>query len=110
MMSERANGGDGPDERDDARPTVSSPSERDDPAAVTDTFALLSNEMRVRILAALADADAEAVCFSDLRSRAGVTDSGQFNYHLERLRGELVAKTDDGYALTEAGERVVDIL
>ncbi|WP_123538752.1 winged helix-turn-helix domain-containing protein [Halosimplex salinum] len=110
-MSERADGDDAPSGDEDAPRAVGEHlGERADPAAVTDTFTLLSNETRVRILAALADSDAEAVRFSDLRSRVGVTDSGQFNYHLEKLRGELVAKTDDGYALTDAGGRVADLL
>ncbi|MFC7139462.1 hypothetical protein ACFQMA_06365 [Halosimplex aquaticum] len=110
-MSEQANGGDAPGERDDARGVVGADGdERADPAAVSDTFTLLSNETRVRILAALADADEETVRFSDLRTRVDVTDSGQFNYHLDRLRGDLVAKTDDGYALTESGRAVASLL
>ncbi|WP_436927806.1 winged helix-turn-helix domain-containing protein [Halosimplex amylolyticum] len=110
-MSERADGGEAPSDGDDGRqPIGASPGERVDPAAVTDTFTLLSDETRVRILAALADADREAVCFSDLRGRVGMADSGQFNYHLDRLRGDLVAKTDDGYALTEAGRAVARLL
>ncbi|WP_459193611.1 DUF7347 domain-containing protein [Halosimplex sp. J119] len=110
-MSEQANGGDASGDRDGPRQVVDADrDERVDPAAVSDTFTLLSNETRVRILAALADADAEAVRFSDLRTRVDVTDSGQFNYHLDRLRGELVAKTDDGYALTESGRAVARLL
>ncbi|WP_415380891.1 hypothetical protein [Halosimplex sp. TS25] len=110
-MSERTDSDDASSERDGAQHAVGAGSgERADPAAVTDTFTLLSDETRVRILAALADAGEEAVRFSDLRSRVDVTDSGQFNYHLDRLRGELVAKTDDGYALTESGRAVARLL
>lgn len=81
-----------------------------DPAAVTDTFTLLSDETRVRIVLALYDASEEAVRFSDLRSRVGVRDGGRFNYHLDRLRGHLVEKTGAGYALTDAGERVASLV
>ena len=81
----------------------------DDPAAATDTFTLLSNETRVRIVVAL-DASEAGLRFSELRARVGVRDAGRFNYHLERLRGRLVTKSDDGYVLTPAGERAASLV
>jgi hypothetical protein len=48
-----------------------------------------------------------AVRFSELCDRVGTTDSGQFNYHLERLTGQFVESTDDGYRLTATGRHVV---
>lgn len=69
-------------------------------------FAALSDATRVDILRALWDADDDALTFSELRDAVGVRDSGQFNYHLDKLRGLFVAKTKEGYELTLAGKRV----
>ena len=70
-----------------------------------DTFGLVGNETRVAILKSLADADG-ALTFSELRDRVGTVDSGQFNYHLDKLRGELVTETDGAYRLTRPGLRL----
>ncbi|WP_225741300.1 DUF7351 domain-containing protein [Halorussus halophilus] len=47
------------------------------------------------------------VGFADLRRRVGVRDSGRFRYHLQKLRGRFVEKTEEGYELTHAGMEVV---
>lgn len=83
--------------------------ETSNPANAAAAFDLLSDPTRVAILRELAAAD-EPLAFSALRERAEVRDSGRFNYHLTRLRGRLVAHTDDGYELTDDGRRAVDIL
>lgn len=41
--------------------------------------------------------------FTELRERAGVSDSGNFNYHIGRLTGKLVEKQDGEYVLTPLG-------
>lgn len=82
----------------------------DGEGAVSDTFTLLSNETRVAIVRALADGSDDALGFSELRSRVGVRDGGRFNYHLQKLRGRLVEKTAEGYALTAEGERVAKLV
>ena len=71
-------------------------------------FELLSNETRLGIVRELALVNADetaesSLSFSELRTRVGTRDSGQFNYHLGRLRGSLVEKTGAGYELTELG-------
>jgi hypothetical protein len=71
-----------------------------------DAFAALGNEARMAILRALAEADAP-LSFSELRERAGIRDSGRFNYHLDTLEGHFVRKTDGGYELRQAGRRVI---
>lgn len=71
-----------------------------------EAFEQLSDQTRLAILRALFDADG-AVSFSELRDAAGVRDSGQFNYHLEKVTGAFVRKTDDGYELTASGNHVV---
>ncbi|MFC7140198.1 ArsR/SmtB family transcription factor [Halosimplex aquaticum] len=75
----------------------------DDPA---EAFDVLSDETRLDILRALADADGP-LPFSRLRERAGIRDSGRFSYHLRRLCEYFVRETDEGYALGHAGSRVV---
>jgi hypothetical protein len=70
-------------------------------------FSLLGDETRVEILRALAGRGGEPTSFADLRERVGVDDSGRFNYHLGKLVGTFVDKTDEGYKLTYAGTRVV---
>jgi len=71
-----------------------------------EAFGLLANETRMSILRTLWDAD-EALPFSRLLERAGADDSGNFNYHLDRLVGHFVTQVDDGYVLREAGKSVI---
>ncbi|MFC7097121.1 winged helix-turn-helix domain-containing protein [Halobaculum marinum] len=87
-----------------------------DPAAA---FALLGDDTRLRILRALWEAQRDddtrgttptAVPFERLRERAGVDDSGRFNYHLGKLTDRFVERVDEGYRLRFAGTRVVGAL
>ncbi len=78
----------------------------------TEAFSVLGNETRLSILLALWEAyepfvEDNAVPFSELRERVGMRDSGQFNYHLDRLAGHFVRKTEDGYELRHAGHQLV---
>lgn len=71
-------------------------------------FGLLSDETRIRIVAALyhewhRSPDDPCLTFSSLYDRVGGDDSGQFNYHLRRLRDGLVDQREDGYTLTPLG-------
>lgn len=76
-----------------------------------DTFAALSAQIRVDVLRALWEREEHRATFSQLRADVGVDDSGKFNYHLGELRGQFVAKTDDGdYRLRAAGIDVVGSL
>lgn len=72
-----------------------------------DAFAVLGNESRMGILQELAEADGP-LSFSELRERVGVRDSGQFNYHLDKLAGHFVVKTDSGYVIRKPGRRVIE--
>jgi len=71
-----------------------------------EAFAVVGNETRLRILEALWEADRPAA-FSDLRRRVGMRDSAQFNYHLDKLVGQFVRKTDEGYGFRQAGRAVI---
>jgi DNA-binding transcriptional ArsR family regulator len=81
----------------------------DDPnrLAPDEAFAVLGDETRMGILRALGDLESP-VPFSDLYDRSGADDSGAFNYHLDRMVGHFVERTDDGYRLAPAGRRVVE--
>lgn len=70
-------------------------------------FSLLANEKRFGILRALWDAEADTLPFSELHRRSNVADSGQFNYHLDKLVGAFVRETDEGYALRYAGYQAI---
>jgi hypothetical protein len=72
-------------------------------------FELLSDDTRVRIVSELFAARG-SLRFSTLCDRVGVEDTGRFNYHLERLRGALVAKDGEGYVLTPTGESYAELL
>lgn len=75
-------------------------------------FELFGNETRRKIIQALWEQfefqeyvteSREGVPFGELRKRAGVRDSGNFNYHLQKLEEVLVTKKNDGYVLTPLG-------
>lgn len=79
----------------------------DSTLAPDDAFSVLGNETRMDILQTLAEADG-SLSFSELRERVGVRDSGQFNYHLDKLVGHFLEDTEDGYGLRRAGSRVIE--
>lgn len=75
-------------------------------------FEVLANRTRLQILLALWGAfeppeTNSAVSFSQLYETVDIDDTGNFSYHLEKLRGEFVQATGDGYALTTNGLRLV---
>lgn len=83
--------------------------------AVTAAFELLSSEVRLSILLALWEAHDpygadDDVSFTSLYDSVDVDDSANFTYHLDKLRGQFVAKTDDGYRLRNAGLLIVQAI
>lgn len=75
--------------------------------SAAEVFGRLADETRVEALRALADPPDERKSFSELFDAVSMTDTGNFNYHLSRLVGSFVAKTDEEYELTYAGRMVV---
>ena len=78
----------------------------------SEAFKLLGNETRLAILLALWEAyephtERNAVTFTELRDRVGIRQGAQFNYHLDKLVGQFVRKTDDGYELRRSGRKLV---
>lgn len=77
--------------------------EADSPVAL---FGLLANETRMAAMQSLWEAE-RPLTFSEVARQAGVEDTGNFSYHLERLQPNFVRKVKDEYALTRAGQRVL---
>ncbi|MDY6764674.1 MAG: hypothetical protein SV377_03155, partial [Halobacteria archaeon] len=50
---------------------------------------------------------ADSIEFSELMERVGAEDSGNFNYHLNKLTGRFIRQTDEGYSLRGAGSAVI---
>lgn len=69
-------------------------------------FNALGNTVRIRILRALGEADS-VLSYTELRDRVGLDEGDRFNYHLDRLVGHFVAKSEDGYELRQPGRAVV---
>jgi DNA-binding transcriptional ArsR family regulator len=73
-------------------------------ATPREAFSLLGHEVRLEILLALLDgwaaAQTEPRRYSELMRAIGMEDSGKFNYHLGRLRGAYLRKTEAGYVPT----------
>jgi hypothetical protein len=106
------------DERDDAASAGSDAggSAGDDSVAdgvvgaevsAAEAFDLVSHETRVGVLEVLREADGGPLSFGEIRSGVGVSDPGQCHYHVDRLVGRFVRKTDEGYVLSPAGWRLV---
>ncbi|WP_459192409.1 winged helix-turn-helix domain-containing protein [Halosimplex sp. J119] len=79
-----------------------------DPTVV---FELLADETRLAIVRELAAQRASnwqwaGMSFAELRRAVGVADAGNFSYHLEKLRGTLVAKDGGQYHLHNHGMRL----
>jgi hypothetical protein len=77
--------------------------------APAEAFGVLSNETRVDVLRALARLEGP-VSYARLRRAVAYGGSGNFNYHLDRLVGPFVEKSDEGYALRRAGEAVARLV
>ncbi|NIC00968.1 helix-turn-helix domain-containing protein [Halobacterium sp. R2-5] len=81
-----------------------------------DVFALLSDDTRVDVLRAVAQAERETelgesgpveLSFSDIYERVAVDNTSKLSYHLGELTGTFLRKSERGYALTHAGEYMV---
>jgi len=73
-------------------------------ASAAEAFSLIGNEIRAEILRVLGADPHAGLSFSELRSRVDEDiDSGQFNYHLDKLVGHFVEDADEGYELHPAG-------
>ncbi|QLG51060.1 ArsR/SmtB family transcription factor [Natrinema halophilum] len=80
---------------------------------VVDAISSLGNAHRLEILLALDKVDQEhqkpwhTMSFTELYNAVNVDSSSQFSYHLDRLDGQFVRETPDGYRLTYSGHKIV---
>ncbi len=81
--------------------------DNDGPLDPDEAFALLGNETRFTILQTLWNAPGYELSFSELRTAAGLRESGGVNYHLRKLLGRFVVQTNDGYRLRFTGAQVI---
>ncbi|PSQ30823.1 hypothetical protein BRD16_06250 [Halobacteriales archaeon SW_6_65_46] len=107
------------DDAGDETPAEREPGDESTAAPVTEfslvPFELVTEETRATILDTLASYQAEnprepSVGFKRLCETAGIEDSGNFNYHLNKLQPSYVRQTENGYALTNAGTALVGTL
>lgn len=75
-----------------------------------EAFSLLANDTRVKILETLWQADEQPVSFSKLHEAVEVSNSSKFNYHLSKLSGQFIRRTEQGYELRNAGRCVVRMI
>lgn len=81
---------------------------RSNAADAEDAFAVLASRLRLRILEALRDTDADRrYTFTELYEAADGPNTSQFAYHLDRLTPRYVQHTGGGYVITDTGRRVV---
>ena len=97
--------------------TITHPHDTDHDIALADALSALSNEVRIAILQVFFEETTPGtiepeftLTFSELCERVDVASSSQFAYHLEQLTDQFLHKTDDGYALTYAGVRLLRAL
>lgn len=79
-------------------------------------FMLLGNGTRTKILRVFWDeldiqayliGSQDPLSFSELQSRTAVSDSGNFNYHLNQLVDTFLEQVEDGYVLSTLGFRIM---
>ncbi|WP_435154774.1 winged helix-turn-helix domain-containing protein [Haladaptatus sp. DFWS20] len=84
-------------------------SESDEQVNPTDAFSVLGNEVRMAVLRALVDAEADGkdtLAFSELFEATTADNTAGFSYHLRQLTDYFIRKTERGYALTYAGREI----
>lgn len=83
-----------------------------EPLSMDEALSILGEKTRANIIIELGDArtidptSSNSLRFSELMDRVNAEDSGGFNYHLDKLVGTFVEKTDDGYKLRLPGQLV----
>lgn len=81
-----------------------------DPLSLDDALTIIGERTRANIIIELGQARTtdptvpNTLGFSGLMKRVGIEDSGRFNYHLNKLVGTFVKKSDDGYLLRLPGQ------
>lgn len=74
--------------------------------SAAEAFGLLAHETRLAAMRVLWDENGP-LTFTAIADRAGIPDTGNFNYHLGKLVGYFLRKEGDTYALTLAGRQAM---
>ncbi|WP_255193818.1 DUF7351 domain-containing protein [Natronobeatus ordinarius] len=83
------------------------PNPEADTLSPPEAFALVGDEVRTAVLRILLERyEHQPLSFSELYEAADVDDSGRFNYHLQRLVGHFLERTDEGYRLRDPGRKL----
>lgn len=85
----------------------------DTPVSPEDAFGALGSEHRISVLRTLLDAaesEDRGLSFSEIYDRVEIDSTSQLAYHLDRLAGVFVRKSEGVYTLTQAGDRVVRVV
>ncbi|MFB6197529.1 MAG: ArsR family transcriptional regulator [Halobacteriaceae archaeon] len=99
-----------------AHMTAENPGSSEDDSSIEDPFAIVGNEIRAEIIRIFGDRRFEQrsrpeMSFSEIQSAISVDiHSSQFNYHLQRLVGNFLEGTDDGYQLRPEGHALYKTL
>jgi uncharacterized protein with PIN domain len=84
--------------------------------SMEEAISILGEQTRMEIIVELGKAwdehhhQQQKLRFSELMNAVGLSDSGQFNYHLDKLIGSFVAKSDDGYWLPNPGMKLYRLI
>jgi len=84
--------------------------------SMEEAISILGEQTRMQIIVELGEAwdehqhQQQKLRFSELMEAVGLTDSGQFNYHLDKLVGSFVAKSDEGYWLPNPGMKLYRLI
>lgn len=83
---------------------------------VVDAISSLGNSKRLQMLLALDEVEREhherrhTKTFTELYEAVDIESSSQFSYHLNRLVGQFVSETPNGYRLTYSGTKIVRVI
>lgn len=72
-----------------------------------EAFGLVADETRLEILRTLSESNGP-LSFSTLFDRSEYGTSSNFSYHLDKLEGHFISRTDEGYVIRQTGRRIVE--
>lgn len=74
-----------------------------------EALAILGEEVRLEVLKRLGEANGP-LAYSELFDRIDYDDASNFSYHLDKLVGQFIERSEDGYAIRRSGERVMEAI
>lgn len=78
---------------------------------ISTSFKSISHPIRIQILLLLAEKINNGANFTNLSKDLQIESSGKLAFHLEKLKGDLIAQSEDGrYYLTDHGKKAVQAI